>query len=222
MAINFFGPVRLTLGSAAGDAGPEIRACRQHPDVGRAGEGAEVHGVHLLEDGASTRVSRIAGRETWQDNVTFTNMRLSLVRTGRWWRRPRSTLNVRAATPELAAERVVPGARGPADHAEHCRGLGCRGAESAGATVHGHAVRPGRPSVPRLRGRPPAAVARRTRATIAGSWGQTCQLVGPDLPARGARPAARGARAWTASDARSPGSGPGRDCVPWRRPRSGW
>ena len=50
--------------------------------------------------------SRIAGRETWADNVTFTNIRVSLVRTPMV--APTETYrNLRAATPEQTAEQVV-------------------------------------------------------------------------------------------------------------------
>jgi NAD(P)-dependent dehydrogenase (short-subunit alcohol dehydrogenase family) len=50
--------------------------------------------------------SRIAGRETYADHVTFTNMRFSLVRTP-MVAPTEAYAGARAATPEQAAERVV-------------------------------------------------------------------------------------------------------------------
>jgi short-subunit dehydrogenase len=50
--------------------------------------------------------SRIAGREAYGDNVTFTNMRFSLVRTP-MVAPTEAYSRMRAATPEQAAERIV-------------------------------------------------------------------------------------------------------------------
>ena len=105
MAVNYFGPVRLTLGLL--------------PAMRRQGFG---HVVNILSWGVQLKApkfaaylasktaldtwSRIAGRETYADNVTFTNMRFALVHTamvvptGNYEDR-------RGLTPGQAAERVV-------------------------------------------------------------------------------------------------------------------
>ena len=80
MAVNYFGPVRLTLGLL--------------PGMRRRGHGHVVNvvtwGVQLKAPKFSAYIAsktaldsfaRVAGRETWSDGVTFTNVRLDLVRT---------------------------------------------------------------------------------------------------------------------------------------------
>lgn len=105
VAINYVAPVRLILALL--------------PQMVERGDG---HVVNILTWGVQVKApkfaayiasktaldtwSRIAGRETFADNVTFTNMRLSLVRTPMV--APTETYSeARAATPEEAAERVV-------------------------------------------------------------------------------------------------------------------
>ena len=105
MAINFFGPVRLMLGLL--------------PAMVEQGDG---HVVNILTWGVQVKApkfsayiasktaldvwSRIAGRELYGDHVTFTNIRMSLVRTDMigptdaYKRAP-------ALTPEQAAAKVV-------------------------------------------------------------------------------------------------------------------
>jgi short-subunit dehydrogenase len=105
MAVNYFGPVRLMLGLL--------------PGMAEQGSG---HVVNILTWGVQVKApkfsayiaskaaldvwSRIAGRELYGDGVTFTNMRMALVRTPmvgptEAYRR------VPALSPEQAAERVV-------------------------------------------------------------------------------------------------------------------
>jgi NAD(P)-dependent dehydrogenase (short-subunit alcohol dehydrogenase family) len=105
MAINYFGPVRLTLGLL-----PAMRAQRFGHVVNIVTWGVQVKApkfaAYISSKTALDTFSRIAGREAWHDNVTFTNVRVSLVRT------PMVTptevyAKARAATPEQAAERVV-------------------------------------------------------------------------------------------------------------------
>ncbi|ROR91510.1 SDR family NAD(P)-dependent oxidoreductase [Nocardioides aurantiacus] len=80
MAVNYFGPVRLTLGLL--------------PGMRRRGHGHVVNVVtwgvqlkapkfaaYIASKTALDSFARIAGRETWADGVTFTNVRLDLVRT---------------------------------------------------------------------------------------------------------------------------------------------
>jgi short-subunit dehydrogenase len=105
MAINYFAPVRLMLGLL--------------PGMVERGDG---HVVNILTWGVQVKApkfsayiasktaldvfSRIAGRELYGDGVTFTNIRMSLVRTAMigptdaYRRAP-------AMTPEQAAEKVV-------------------------------------------------------------------------------------------------------------------
>jgi short-subunit dehydrogenase len=105
MAVNYFGPVRLTLGLL--------------PAMRRQGFG---HVVNILSWGVQLKApkfaaylasktaldtwSRIAGRETYADNVTFTNMRFALVHTAMVV--PTDNYeDRRGLTPEQAADRVV-------------------------------------------------------------------------------------------------------------------
>lgn len=80
MAINYFGPVRLTLGLL-----PAMRAQRFGHVVNVVTWGVQLKApkfaAYIASKTALDTFSRIAGRETWFDNVTFTNLRLSLVRT---------------------------------------------------------------------------------------------------------------------------------------------
>ena len=105
MAVNYFGPVRLTLGLL--------------PAMRRQGFG---HVVNILSWGVQLKApkfaaylasktaldtwSRIAGRETYADNVTFTNMRFALVHTAMVV--PTDNYeDRRGLTPEQAADRVI-------------------------------------------------------------------------------------------------------------------
>ena len=105
MAVNYFGPVRLMLGLL-----PGMRAQRFGHVVNVLSWGVQVKAprfsAYLASKTALDTWSRIAGRETYADNVTFTNVRLSLVRTEMIaetdvYRRSR------AKTPEQAAAIVV-------------------------------------------------------------------------------------------------------------------
>jgi short-subunit dehydrogenase len=105
MAVNYFGPVRLMLGLL-----PAMRAQRFGHVVNVLSWGVQVKAprfsAYLASKTALDTWSRIAGRETYADNVTFTNVRLSLVRTEMIsetdvYRRSR------AKTAEQAAEVIV-------------------------------------------------------------------------------------------------------------------
>ena len=80
MAINFFGPVRLTLGLL-----PRMRERRFGHVVNIVTWGVQIKApkfaAYIASKTALDTFSRIAGRETFFDNVTFTNLRLDLVRT---------------------------------------------------------------------------------------------------------------------------------------------
>lgn len=80
MAINYFGPVRLTLGLL-----PAMRQQRFGHVVNIVTWGVQLKApkfaAYIASKTALDTFARIAGRETWFDNVTFTNVRLSLVRT---------------------------------------------------------------------------------------------------------------------------------------------
>jgi short-subunit dehydrogenase len=105
MAVNYFGPVRLTLGLL-----PAMRAQRFGHVVNVLSWGVQIKAprfsAYLASKTALDTWSRIAGRETYADNVTFTNVRLSLVRTDMI-----SATDVyhrsRAKTPEQAAAILV-------------------------------------------------------------------------------------------------------------------
>jgi NAD(P)-dependent dehydrogenase (short-subunit alcohol dehydrogenase family) len=105
MAINYFGPVRLTLGLL-----PAMRRQRFGHVVNIVTWGVQLKApkftAYIASKTALDSFSRIAGRETFFDNVTFTNLRLDLVRTDMivatdaYRRAP-------AKTPEQAAALVV-------------------------------------------------------------------------------------------------------------------
>jgi NAD(P)-dependent dehydrogenase (short-subunit alcohol dehydrogenase family) len=105
MAINYFGPVRLMLGLL-----PAMRAQRFGHVVNVLSWGVQVKAprfsAYLASKTALDVWSRIAGRETYADNVTFTNVRLSLVRT-EMIRDTHVYQRSRAKTPEQAAEILV-------------------------------------------------------------------------------------------------------------------
>lgn len=105
MAINYFGPVRLTLGLL-----PAMREQGFGHVVNVLSWGVQVKAprfsAYLASKSALDVWSRIAGRETYADNVTFTNVRLSLVRT-EMIRETDVYARSRARTPEQAAEVLV-------------------------------------------------------------------------------------------------------------------
>ncbi|HWU31765.1 MAG TPA: SDR family NAD(P)-dependent oxidoreductase, partial [Marmoricola sp.] len=80
MAINYFGPVRLTLALL-----PQMRAQKFGHVVNVVTWGVQLkapkYAAYIASKTALDSFARIAGREAWYDGVTFTNLRLSLVRT---------------------------------------------------------------------------------------------------------------------------------------------
>jgi len=80
MAVNYFGPVRLTMGLL-----PAMRAQRRGHVVNVVTWGVQVKApkfaAYIASKTALDTWSRIAGRELYGDGVTFTNMRFALVRT---------------------------------------------------------------------------------------------------------------------------------------------
>ena len=80
MAINYFGPVRLILGLL-----PAMRTQRFGHVVNVVTWGVQIKAprfsAYIASKTALDTFSRIAGREAYADNVTFTNLRLDLVRT---------------------------------------------------------------------------------------------------------------------------------------------
>jgi len=105
MAVNYFGPVRLTLGLL-----PAMRAQRFGHVVNVVSWGVQMKApkfaAYLASKTALDTWSRIAGRETYADNVTFTNMRFGLVRTAMVVP-TESYQDRRALSAEAAAARVV-------------------------------------------------------------------------------------------------------------------
>jgi len=105
MAINYFGPVRLTLGLL-----PAMRAQRFGHVVNIVTWGVQIKApkfaAYIASKTALDTWSRIAGREAYGDNVTFTNMRFGLVRTAMVV--PTGSLEDRhGVSAEQAAARVV-------------------------------------------------------------------------------------------------------------------
>lgn len=105
MAINFFGPVRLTMGLL-----PAMRAQGFGHVVNIVTWGVQMKApkfsAYIASKTALDTWSRIAGRETYADGVTFTNMRFALVRTAMVV--PTDVYDDRASmSPEQAAAQVV-------------------------------------------------------------------------------------------------------------------
>ena len=104
MAINYFAPVRLTMGLL-----PAMRAQGFGHVVNIVTWGVQIKApkfaAYIASKTALDTFARIAGRETYGDGVTFTNMRVSLVRTPMV--APTEAYDGRGSTPEEAAERVV-------------------------------------------------------------------------------------------------------------------
>ncbi len=105
MAINYFGPVRLTLGLL-----PVMRARKFGHVVNIVTWGVQLKApkfsAYIASKTALDSFARIAGRETWFDNVTFTNLRLDLVRT-EMIEATHAYRELPAKTPEQAAQLVV-------------------------------------------------------------------------------------------------------------------
>ena len=105
MAVNFFAPVRLTLGLL-----PAMREQGFGHVVNVLSWGVQLKApkftAYLASKTALDTWSRIAGRETYGDGVTFTNIRFGMVRTAMVV--PTGNFeDRRVITPEQAAERVV-------------------------------------------------------------------------------------------------------------------
>jgi len=105
MAVNYFAPVRLTLGLL-----PAMREQRFGHVVNIVTWGVQMKApkfaAYIASKTALDTFARIAGREAFFDNVTFTNMRFALVHT------PMSApteayAEAKGLTPEQAADRVV-------------------------------------------------------------------------------------------------------------------
>ena len=104
LAMNFRGPVRLTLGLL-----PAMREQGFGQVVNVVTWGVQLKApkfsAYIAAKTALDSWSRVAGRETYDDGVTFTNVRLSLVRTP--MTAPTEAYAGRGASPERAAETVV-------------------------------------------------------------------------------------------------------------------
>lgn len=105
MAINFFGPVRLTLGLL-----PAMRAQRFGHVVNVVTWGVQIKAprfaAYIASKTALDTFGRILGREAYAENVTVTNLRLSLVRTD-MIAATEAYQKAPAKTPEQAAALVV-------------------------------------------------------------------------------------------------------------------
>lgn len=105
MAINYFGPVRLTLALL-----PSMRAQKFGHVVNVVTWGVQLKApkfaAYIASKTALDTFARIAGRETWYDGVTFSNVRLSLVRTD-MITATEAYQKARAKTPEEAAAIVL-------------------------------------------------------------------------------------------------------------------
>ena len=105
MAVNFFGPVRLTMGLL-----PAMRAQKFGHVVNIVTWGNQIKApkfaAYIAAKSALDVFGRIMGREAFFDNVSCTNVRVSLVATDMIG--PTDAYNDRRAeTPEHCAERIV-------------------------------------------------------------------------------------------------------------------
>ncbi len=104
MAINYTAPVRLTMGLL-----PAMRAQKFGHVVNIVTWGIQIKAPkfapYIASKAALDTFSRIAGREAFFDNVTFTNMRFSLVSTPMV--APTEAYSGHGETPEHAAQRVL-------------------------------------------------------------------------------------------------------------------
>ena len=105
LAVNFLGPVRLTLGLL-----PSMRAQRFGHVVNVVTWGVQMKApkftAYIASKSALDVWSRSAGRETYGDNVTFTNIRFALVHTA--MSAPTEAYQgLRGRSPEQAAATVV-------------------------------------------------------------------------------------------------------------------
>ncbi|MDT0201872.1 SDR family NAD(P)-dependent oxidoreductase [Nocardioides sp. AE5] len=105
MAINYFAPVRLTMGLL-----PAMREQRFGHVVNVVTWGVQMKApkfaAYIASKAALDTFARIAGREAWEDNVTFTNIRFGLVRTP-MVAPTEAYAKAPAETPEQAAAKVV-------------------------------------------------------------------------------------------------------------------
>ncbi len=104
MAINFLAPVRLTMGLL-----PAMRERGSGHVVNIVTWGVQLKApkfsAYIASKTALDAWSRVAGRETWADGVTFTSMRFGLVQTP--MTAPTEAYAGRGASAEQAAARVV-------------------------------------------------------------------------------------------------------------------
>ncbi|WP_203336087.1 SDR family NAD(P)-dependent oxidoreductase [Nocardioides limicola] len=104
MAINYFGPVRLTMGLL-----PTMRERGFGHVVNIVTWGNQIKApkfaAYIASKQALDTFARIAGRETYGDNVLFTNIRVSLVQTPMV--APTEAYAGRGHTPARAAETIV-------------------------------------------------------------------------------------------------------------------
>jgi NAD(P)-dependent dehydrogenase (short-subunit alcohol dehydrogenase family) len=105
MAVNYFGPVRLTMGLL-----PAMRQQRFGHVVNVLSWGVQLpapkFAAYLASKSALDTWSRVAARETYADNVTFTNVRMRNVLTPMLVSEDERDRKI-ALTPEQAAERIV-------------------------------------------------------------------------------------------------------------------
>lgn len=105
MAINYFGPVRLTLALL-----PSMRAQKFGHVVNVVTWGVQLKApkfaAYIASKTALDTFARIAGREAWDDGVTFSNVRLSLVRTD-MIAATEAYRKAKAKTPEEAAGLIL-------------------------------------------------------------------------------------------------------------------
>ena len=143
--------VRLTLGLL-----PAMRAQRFGHVVNIVTWGVQLKApkfsAYIASKTALDIWSRIAAREAYGDNVTFTNMRFALVRTA--MAAPTEAYAGAGMSPEQAARRVVRALEERPVHVNTFAGQGRRAAQPGRAAAHRVAVPQVRPAVARLAGRP--------------------------------------------------------------------
>lgn len=104
MAVNYFGPVRLTMGLLPGMRGRHFGHVVNIVTWGVTLK-APKFSAYIASKTALDAWSRVVARETFGDNVTFTNVRLDLVQTP--MTQPTEAYRGRGRTPEQAAAMVL-------------------------------------------------------------------------------------------------------------------
>ncbi|GAA4434610.1 SDR family oxidoreductase [Actinokineospora soli] len=162
MALNYFAPLRLTLGLLPG---MRARGFGRIVNVTTMGLQSDTprFAAYLASKGALEHFGRAAGRELLADGVTFCSVRMPLVRTP-MIKATDAYRGVPAFSPDTAARMVVEALEGTAEVVQRPEGLALELLRVLAPTVHrqvlnlGHRLSPESAPEARTRAEHPAAV----------------------------------------------------------------